>query len=795
MPSIFGGIFCLRILNRSYLRLYYICKSELKKMRYKFLILTLFLSVFSFSQGNLLWKGYFSYNKIYDISESTNAIYGASENALFIKGIFTGDITTINSIDGLKADEISAIYRSDSANLTFVGNSNGLLLVVKSDGSIVPRRGIIDEVPVAPTIKRINHFYEIEGKVYISCDYGISVFNLTTLEFDSTYFLGPSGSYLSVRQTTAKDGFIYAATNNGIRRASLANPFLEDFNQWTDISGFQWSGIASSENQIIAARTDNKIFRYNGSAFVEQVTLSENIIDVRASNNYFIVTTLNHVYVYNQSLVQIAHILSSQIIDIPVTFSCATVIEEIIFIGSNENGIISIPISTPTTYEFIMPDGPVLNDVFRVKKSTSTLWALYGKYNRNYNPYNLEPPYGFFQYPISKLTQEDGWDVIPYADLFGAKSLSNIAFNPNNENELYISSYYSGLLKVVDGVPTELLNNTNTGSNGIQAPSVDEGSRINGPVFDRSGNLWITNNFVAKALKVLRASGSWESYDLSDVIPETNFESYAIPVVDKNNTKWLPTLRNGLIAFNETSNKSMVIKSEALGNLPDIDVRCVAIDNRNQMWIGTARGLRIISSVDQFLSQDLIQTRDIIINEDGLAQELFFQQFINDIAVDGANRKWVALADAGVYLVSPNGQETIYQFTKDNSPLPSNTINDIEIDNVSGEVFFATDKGLVSFKGTSTKPEETLQNVYVYPNPVRPEFSGTIKIAGLTDKAIIKITDIEGNLVFETTSSGGTIEWDGTAFGKYKVASGVYMIFVSAQDAVETTVKKVMIIR
>jgi Two component regulator propeller len=764
-------------------------------MRYNFLILTLFLSVFSFSQGNLLWKGYFSYNKIYDISESTNAIYAASENALFLKGIFTGDITTINSIDGLKADEISSIFRSESANVTLVGNSNGLLLVIKSDGSIVPRRGIIDEVPVSPTIKRINHFYENDGKVFISCDYGISVFNLTTLEFDSTYFLGPSGSYLKARQTTIKDGFIYAATNNGIRRALVSNPFLDDYNQWTDLTGYEWRGIAASENQIIAARSDNKIFRYNGSSFVEQTTLPENILDVRAFNNYFIVTTLNHVYVYNQDLLQIVHVLSSQITEIPVTFSCATVIGEAIYIGTNENGIVSTSVSTPTAFEFIMPDGPILNNIFRLKKSTSTLWALYGKYNRTYNPYNLEFPYGLFQYPISKLTSESGWDLIPYSELFGAKSLSNIALNPNNDNELYISSYFSGLLKVVNGVPIQLFNNTNTGSNGIQAPSVDEGSRINGPVFDRSGNLWMTNNFVAKALKVLRTSGSWESYDLSEVIPETNFESYAIPVVDKNNTKWLPTSRNGLIAYNETSNKSMVIKTEVQGNLPDSDVRCVAIDNRNQLWIGTARGLRIISSVDQFLSLDLIQTRDIIIKEDGLNQELFYQQFITDIAVDGANRKWVALADAGVYLVSSNGQETIYQFTKDNSPLPSNTINDIEIDSVSGEVFFATDKGLVSFKGTSTKPEETLQNVYVYPNPVRPEFSGTIKIAGLTDKAIIKVTDIEGNLVFETTSSGGTIEWDGTAFGKYKVASGVYMIFVSAQDAVETTVKKVMIIR
>jgi hypothetical protein len=122
-------------------------------------------------------------------------------------------------------------------------------------------------------------------------------------------------------------------------------------------------------------------------------------------------------------------------------------------------------------------------------------------------------------------------------------------------------------------------------------------------------------------------------------------------------------------------------------------------------------------------------------------------------------------------------------------------VNDIDINAETGEVFFATDKGLVSFQGASTKPSDDLKEVYIYPNPVRPDFVGTVKIAGLISNANIKITDIEGNLVYETTSEGGTIEWDTTAFGKYKVASGVYMVFIAAEDASETAVKKVMIIR
>ena len=267
-------------------------------------------------------------------------------------------------------------------------------------------------------------------------------------------------------------------------------------------------------------------------------------------------------------------------------------------------------------------------------------------------------------------------------------------------------------------------------------------------------------------------------------------------IIDKNGTKWWGTNYEGLISFNESTNKFKKITfGPDLGNLPYPDVRSIAIDNNNQLWIGTSKGLRVLSNVSSFLTDDQMTTKSIIILEEGVAQELLYEQFISDIAVDGANNKWIGTADSGLFLVSANGQETKYHFTTTNSPLPSNVINDIEINSATGEVFIATSKGMVSFKGTATKANEDLSNAYVYPNPVRPEFTGTVKIAGLLDKATVKITDIEGNLVYETTSEGGTIEWDTTAFGKYKVASGVYIIFISAQDGIETKVKKVMIIR
>ena len=594
----------------------------------------------SFSQNKLLWQGYFSYNQIKDISQSTNQIFAASENALFSKDFTTNEINTFNSVDGLKAETISSLYYSETTKKTFVGNTNGLLLVINEDDSILFKNGILTEVPVSPLIKKINHFNEYQGKIYISCDYGITVFDLTTLEFQQTYYIGPQGSFTTVTQTCISNGFIYATTKNnslgsGIRRANLSNQFLDDFNQWTDISsGSDWNGITTFGTEILAIRTDNLVFKYNGTNFVQFSQNLQNNIEIRSDSSFLTITTLNHVYVYNAALQQVAHILSNQIPIISVTFTCATVLDNIIYIGTNENGLVTSAINMPNSTQFLMPNGPIKNNIFRVKKSSSTLWALYGIYDRNYNPYN--PPFGLGTFPISKFTTQNGWNLIPYTNIFQAKSLSYLAFNPNNDNELFVSSYFSGLLKIKDEVATNLFNESNTGNNGLESlvlsppnPSYID-VRINGPAFDKQGNIWVTNNFVNKSLKVLRTNGQWQSYDLSTVISGTLSESYSILVVDKNNTKWLPTFNNGLAAFNENlNNKSLIIKTSTNGNLPTNDVRCLAIDNRNQLWIGTVRGLRIISSVDSFLSETEIQTKPIIINEEfngqTLAQELFFE--------------------------------------------------------------------------------------------------------------------------------------------------------------------------
>jgi hypothetical protein len=762
----------------------------MKKIFYSFLIFL--ISQMVFSQNNLLWQGYFSYNEVKDVSVSSTTIFAASENALFSKNTTDNQIKTTNTIDGLSGQTISSLYYSAVFDKTLIGYENGLIVLInEADGTMLKVVDIINK-QLPANRKKVNHFMEFDGIVYVSCDFGIVQFNLKSMLFGDTYFIGDAGTEISVRQTAIHNGFIYAATNNGIRSASIINKNLNDYEQWVRIASGSWSGITAFAAELIAVSDSGNINKYNTStnSFIQFSTLPESAVDIRATGNYLIVTTAASVYVYSEQWSLVRQINNVQVTGYSPVFTCATSINDIIYIGTKENGLLTTTIVKASAFENITPMGPLRNNIFAFQTTSNSLWAVYGDYDASYNPYALD------SYGISKFSQ-DGWLNIPYASVLGAKSICRITVNPNKEEEVYASSFFSGLLKIDADKPTLLYDQTNSGLESLTfaGPNYID-IRINGAVFDKNGDLWVTNSRVKNGLKVLKTNGQWQRFSTENILDASEDNSFGRMLIDRNGTKWMATNRDGVVGFNEGNNtfKKITIGTDT-GNLPASDVRALAIDNRNQLWIGTIKGLRVLPNIGNFQTGDQLTANPIIIVDDNLAQELLYEQFITDIAVDGANNKWIGTADSGLFFVSPNGQETKYHFTINNSPLPSNVINDIDINSSTGEVFIATAKGMISFKGIATKASEDLTNVYVYPNPVRPEYDGTVKIAGLINRANVKITDIAGNLVYEAISEGGTMEWDTTAFGKYNVASGVYMIFISAQDGVETKVKKVMIIR
>lgn len=745
------------------------------------------------SQNNQLWKGYFSYNNIKDITASNNIFTAASENALFSKNLDINEIKTINTIDGLSSQIISAVYYSPTFNKTLVGYENGLVIVInEADGSIRNLVAIIQK-QLPPNIKKVNHFFEFEGTAYISCDFGIVQLNLQTLFFGDTYFIGVPISDIAVMQTTVLNGYIYASTlSQGIKRAVVNSPNITDATQWEVLQTGAFSGITAFNNNIFAINTNGQTFRStNGVSFANFGNfLSPAAVDIRSSTNNLIITTPNRVLIYNGSFVLTSQITNTQFPNITPTFSCATVLASTIYIGTKENGVLTTTANNISNFVNITPNGPIRNNIFSVNATTSNLWAVYGGYTEFYDP----NPLTFLG--ISKFNADNGWKNIPFSEVGGAASFVRVAVNPSDENNIFVSSYYYGLAEFKDDVLVKIYNETNSElENLFPTDPPDANIRIEESVFDKDGNLWMTNGLASKPLKKRKRDGTWQSFDITAVLE--GYSPFGRMTIDKNGTKWMCNLENGLVGFNETRNNLLkkIDDDGEIGSLPAASVQVAAIDNRNQIWIGTRSGLRIIQSVDSFFDDEPLKSNAIIILEDGLAQELLNGQFITDIVVDGANNKWISTISSGVFMVSPNGQETFHHFTSSNSPLPNNNVNDVDINPLTGEVFFATITGMVSYKGTALRASDNLENVVVFPNPVRPNFDGTVKITGLLNKANVKITDIEGNLVHEVISEGGSIEWDTTAFGKYKVASGVYMIFISAQDGIETKVKKIMIVR
>jgi hypothetical protein len=765
-------------------------------MKNVFSLFFLLFSISFFGQGNQPWRSFFSYNDIVDVSQSDTKVLGAAGSAMFEKNLGNNELKTITSVDGLKVDAITAIHYSSEYKKTLVGNKNGLLNVINGDGSIVNKIDIIQENTVTASKKKINHIYEYEGKAYISCDFGIAVFNLATLEFGDTYYLGPNGSEIAVQQSTIFNGYIFAASSDsGIRVGQLSNPNLNDFNQWSQFLSGNYAGVTTFAETLFASDINGQLFRIQNNTPTLFAMLPSAIVDLRTANGYLVATCANRVNVYNEQLIQATQI---NVIPLPeaanAVFSCATVVGETLFVGTTAKGLFSAGFNS-LNFQNITPNGPERSYIFSLKKAPSALWAVYGDFTSFYNPHSPDLDY----FGVSKFT-ETGWSTIPNNEVFNAACLADIVVSPTNENLLYVASYHNGLIKIENDVATANYTYQPVIQNGPES-LVDKDPnyrsvRINGLAFDKTGNLWMTNALIEKSLKQLKTSGSWASYSVDGIISNPLSGNYGKMVIDKNGTKWIPTTESGVLAYNEGIDKKILItQGDNNGNLPSATAKCVAIDNNNRLWIGTNKGLRVLPGIDRFMSQDELTANPIIILEDGLAQELMYEQSLTDITVDGANNKWLATGGAGAFLVSPDGQKTLFHFTKDNSPLPSNVIVDIEIDNVTGEVFFATDRGMVSYRGTSTEASDDLSKVYVFPNPVRPEFEGDVNISALTDNANVKITDIEGNLVYETTSEGGTVLWDTRAFGKYKVASGVYMIFISSEDGTQTKVKKVMIIR
>ncbi|MDT7831139.1 two-component regulator propeller domain-containing protein [Flavobacteriaceae bacterium S356] len=748
------------------------------------------------------WEDFFSYNNVKDFEKIGETIYALSDNGVFIYNTTTQETQKLSSVQGLSGETTSAIHYNESFNRLVIGYENGLIEVVDQDGSISISADIVNFNQSGE--KRINHISEFNDKLYLSTPFAVVVYDIDRLEFGDTYFIGNNSTAVKINETIVFNDVIYAATENGIYRADVSNPNLIDFNNWELRFPGNYTHISAFNNRLFSVR-GNDIYEINGAAINVVRSFLEPIIGFKVSSSNIAVSLSTSASFLDVGLNQVLQVTANAPFE--YNLNNALAVDNTFFLATKEFGILSAAFSNATNLTEIHPEGPITNDVFSIQAQENHLWVVYGGYTPTFAPTNERK--GFSHY------NGENWTTVNYSDTQPFPDMVDITIDPTNPEKVFISCFNetqnvddirtAGLITVENDAVTNFYNHINSGLEDLRATNPTATSvRVSSSAFDRQGNLWMTNIDTPQELKKFSSGGAWSGFDISS-IKEVDAFGLTEVAIDRNNSVWIGSRRDGALVFNENGNRMRALTTQATrGSLPNANVRTIAVDRNNRIWIGTLSGLVIFNNASGLFDADVYDANPIIILDDGIPRRLLGDQTVNSIVVDGADNKWLGTDNGGVIYTNPNGQTTLANFSTQNSPLPSNKIIKITVDDSTGKVFFATDKGVVAYKSNVAPFGDTLGDVYAYPNPALKNHA-TVTIDGrngthLPKGTNVKILDVAGHLVYETNVvegqelQGGKVVWNKTNLAGKKVASGIYIVLLSNDDATETSFTKIAIV-
>lgn len=772
-------------------------------MKKKHTLFLLFLSLIAFSQTDYSdrWEDFFSYNNVNEVITNENTFYALTDNAVFTYDIATQETKKISSINGLSGEQTSTMHFNESNKRLVIGYDNGLVEILEEDGSIIIAPDIVSFNQTG--LKSINHIYEFENKLYLSTAFAIVVYDIENLEFGDTFFIGANSSDVFINQTTIFNNEIYAATNNGIYVADITANNLIDNTNWDLRFPGNYKKITTF-NENIYTSSNQTISRINGSSIAPALSYSETVNDIKVSENNLIVSLNKSSIIYDSSLVNLGENNINENYDF--TLNSAIINQDEIVLATKEFGLLVGTIGGES-YTEIHPEGPLSNDIFSIDSFENNLWVVYGGYDVTYTPSQKREGYSHYD--------GENWININFDSNNPTTDLVHITIDETAENSVFISSFgdtrqinsslTGGLFEIENDEIKTFYNHLNSPLEDIVSSDANRVTiRISDTTFDDEGNLWVTNLGVENRLKKLAPSGQWTNYNINELflIERDGISEIRI---DRNNSKWLGTRGNGVVVFNENGEQKRAFSSEInKGNLPNTEIESLAVDANNNVWIGTIQGLVVYYNAGSIFEVDTYNAEPVIILQDGVAERLLGSQNIKAIEVDGANNKWFGTNSGGVINTNPSGQTTLANFDTDNSPLPSNAIIKISIDDSTGKVYFVTDKGMVAYNSNVAPFGNGLEEVYAYPNPVLKN-NDIVTIDGrngthLPENTNVKILDTAGHLVYETNVvegeqlQGGKVVWNKRNLAGKKVASGIYIVLLSTDDGTESITTKIAII-
>ena len=748
-------------------------------------ILLLHFVTYTFAQRELQgignWEYHIPQNKGVAIAKAGEKIYSASNFGLFSYNKSTKEITHYTKVNGLSDVQINYIAYYEPLDVLMIAYKNTNIDIIQNNTitnfNDILRKQIVGE-------KSISHIHFNNDLAYIATTFGVVVFDLDKLEIKETYSsLDENGGSMKVYQSTTLNDSLYLATDEGILAASLSNQVnLLDFNNWKNIhpQNGGYKNVASFDNSIWALQNDTSIVEKYNLGNWDIVNEYTNINSLSTSNESLILINDTEVHVLNKTG-------DVSVISLPTNYNVIQLIpdnQNSYWMSDLTKGLVKYENEKFTS---LTPKGPSNGSIFNINYSNNALYVVQGGYD-------IGTVKQFKSFSVDKLAY-NGWATTGYWQDDALQGITDATEVVSHDNITYYATNSEGIVKNDNGVFT-VYNDKNSplrsifpGTSGyVRAPSIS---------LDSEKNLWIANHNVPQgdtSIFKLDQDGNWSGY----AFPTITSSRMPLKIfVDDNNFKWVilssTTSGDGVLVFDdEEDNKRLLSKGFENGDLQDNKVNDIAFGKDGAVWMVGRAGVSVFQNPinifeggeDNDASKPIFEGRPLMENE-----------YCTSIAIDGGNRKWIG-TENGLFLMSESGTQQLLNFNTKNSPLPTNKINTLEIHPVTGELFIGTDLGLISYRSDASDGNSACEGqIKVFPNPVEPSFDGEVGIAVLTNNAEVKITDVWGNLVYETEANGGTCSWNLKDYNDNNVATGVYMILVNGIGRKKSCTERLAIIR
>lgn len=746
------------------------------------------------------WRLHVPAKSAHDVVAFNNEVFTAYENGVSQYDFSSKEITLWTAVNSLSDITVSCLGKFSPTSTVFVGYENGNIDKIR-DNKVTNIPAI--KLAQIQGSKRINKLVEHGNFIYAATGFSIVKLDPQKDEVRDTYY--PTNGNEPILDIAFRGDSIYAITNDRLYRGLINNVALADPSQWeVDVR----VPILTAHNYTEIEVVNNDIFiGFNHDDFgLDTVyVLRDSALEVAYTEPFDMeISTLNNVQnrlcvnYFEGAVIYEADFSMHLFIGLYASFTnprAVTYSNNSFWIADRVNGLIQLDNSGGA--QAISFSGPPKGSFYGMDWQQGRLAVAGGGLTNVAQTYSRSGVY-LFEDEDWSLKDRDNVAVWNDQNIWDFLSVS---INPTNLDQIAVGTYSQIPLSIIDASGSAV--DTLTPFNSIIEPtSLSNGSSlVSDVVYDEDGNLWVLNGYSNKPLKVYTKDGAWYEYDLG---PSSKNEFTRSMAIDYNGNKWFAVRGRGMFGYKDngtissTSDDKYVFLNTGTntGALPSPEVKAIAVDFDNEIWVGTDAGFAILYNSDAAFDAGPgdYNAQRIKLEFEGNVEYVLGATDITAIEVDGANRKWFGTANSGIVLLSADGLDIIEQHTIDNSPLISNAIIDLALDQSTGELYIITDKGLVSYRTDATYEDPEYENVVVFPNPVRPDFHGPITIQGIRYNSDVKITDVAGNLVYKTTSNGGTATWDGKTLTGERASTGVYLIWTAANEGKGRKVGKVVVV-